>query len=439
MFNQFNRLKEYTTYLLLTFVSVSSWVDINAIFAELSQIVLTQPEGWKLGAHLGLVINIGNIAPFALVIFKCIFGKHRLNLILLNYIVIIIGMMSCILLVFFWSNTVYILRENRSVSLFILSFFLSLVDCTSMVTLSDYMTHFQTKFTSTLFLGESLSMILPSFLAIAQGNGQLECISIFDNNKTSNFSTIAIYKTARFSVSIYFLCIFFLLLISFISLMFLQWTKVSKNFRQVLANESSLSDVNELDTIQAIETSNNSEKSNEYILTTTSYYLLLLGCLYATLVIFGLLLSVSTYVLMPYGHQIFYLGTILSPWMLSIVSFFGVKKPLVGKRYLLIMLLLGSVTFSFDVFLCFKSPCPPFANTIKGSILVLFIWLSTYILIGYPRLVMANYLRIHSPNGMFWFGVSNQVGAFIGSVAAYLLVETFSQFKEKLPCESLQC
>ncbi|CAF1188318.1 unnamed protein product [Rotaria sordida] len=173
-----------------------------------------------------------------------------------------------------------------------------------MVTLSDYMTHFQTKFTSTLFLGESLSMILPSFLAIAQGNGQLTCISLFDNNKTSNFSTIAIYKTARFSVSIYFLC---------------------------------------------------------------------------------------------------------------------------------------SITFSFDVFLCFKSPCPPFANTIKGSVLVLLIWLSTYILISYPRLVMANYLRIHSPNGMFWFGVSNQIGSFIGSVAAYLLVETFSQFKEILPCEQLKC
>ncbi|CAF4543740.1 unnamed protein product [Rotaria sp. Silwood2] len=103
------------------------------------------------------------------------------------------------------------------------------------------------------------------------------------------------------------------------------------------------------------------------------------------------------------------------------------------------MLLLGSVTFTFDVFLCFKSPCPPFANTIRGSVLVLLIWLSTYIFIGYPRLVMANYLRIHSPNGMFWFGVSNQVGALIGSVAAYLLVETFSQFKEKLPCESLPC
>ncbi|CAF4717141.1 unnamed protein product, partial [Rotaria sp. Silwood2] len=73
------------------------------------------------------------------------------------------------------------------------------------------------------------------------------------------------------------------------------------------------------------------------------------------------------------------------------------------------------------------------------SVLVLLIWLSTYIFIGYSRLVMAYYLRIHSPNGMFYFGVSNQVGALVGSVAAYLLVETFSQFKEKLPCESLHC
>ena len=85
------------------------------------------------------------------------------------------------------------------------------------------------------------------------------------------------------------------------------------------------------------------------------------------------------------------------------------------------MLLLGSLIFSFDIFLCFKSPCPlpPFANTIKENVLVLLIWLSAYILIDYSHLVIANYLRIHSPNRMFWFGISNQVGT-------YLLVEAFS-------------
>jgi hypothetical protein len=53
-------LSDYVTYLLLTFVFLSSWTDINGIFAELPQIVLTQPERWKLGVYLALITNFGN-------------------------------------------------------------------------------------------------------------------------------------------------------------------------------------------------------------------------------------------------------------------------------------------------------------------------------------------------------------------------------------------
>ena len=103
------------------------------------------------------------------------------------------------------------------------------------------------------------------------------------------------------------------------------------------------------------------------------------------------------------------------------------------------MIILGSITFSFDLVVAFKSPCPPLSNTTKGNILILLIWLSTYIFLGYPRLIIANYVRIHSSNGMFWFGATVQLGALIGSVIAYLLVETFSLLKEKLPCEHIEC
>lgn len=117
-------LSDYITYGLLTLVLLSAWTDINGMFSELPQIILTQPEGWTLGAYVGLVTNIGNIAPLALVLFKCAYRKRSLNLIPLNYIVIFIGMLSCLLLVFFWSKTSCIFKENRSVSsLFSLFFF----------------------------------------------------------------------------------------------------------------------------------------------------------------------------------------------------------------------------------------------------------------------------------------------------------------------------
>jgi riboflavin transporter 2 len=439
MCNKQWKLNEYLTYILLTLVLLSSWTDINGIFTELPQIVLTQPEGWKLGSHIGLVASISNIAPLALVFCKCAFRKRSLNVIPINYIVIFIGMVSCFLLVFFWSNTTYIFNRNRSVTLLILTFFLALLDCTAMVTFSHYMTRFRTEFTSALFLGESLTMIIPSLLAIVQGNGQLTCVSSANKNIISNVSTIAIYKTARFSVSVYFLCIFLILVTSFIAFVLLQWTKIAQNSSQNTTKESMILETNNANTIDIVIDSDTTIKSSRHKLIPLLYILLLLGSFYTSSIIFGMVFSISAYVLMPYGHQIFYLGTILSPWMLALTWLFGTIKPFVTKRYLLIMIILGSIIFGFDLILSLKSPCPLLVNTMKGNVLVLIIWLSTFILLGYPRLVIANYVRIHSTNGMFWFGANVQLGALMGSIVAYLMVETFSLFKEKLPCEKVQC
>ncbi|CAF4233767.1 unnamed protein product [Rotaria sordida] len=421
MYHRWN-LNQYITYILLTLVFLSSWTDINGIFAELPQIVLTQPESWKLGANLALITNLGNIAPFILVLIKCFHRKHKLNPIPINYIVILIGMISCFLLIFFWSRTTIIINEKRSTALLILAFFLSLLDCTSSVSFADYIHKFRKEFTNTLFLGESLTSILPSLLAIAQGNGQIHCIQIMNGTNT----TEAIYENARFSVSIYFLCLLILLTISFISFILLQWTSIARNTHQIISDT----------TLETMDTIN---KQKEKSLTNLSYILLLLGCTYTSSILFGMILSISTYVLMPYGHQIFYLGTIISPWMLTLVWIFGMIKPILSKRYILIFILFGSLTFIFSMYVSFKSPCPPWVDTTKGSILILIIWLSTYLLLGYPRLIIANYVRTYSSNGMFWFGVNVQLGAFIGSIVAYLLVETFSLFRERIPCEQIIC
>ena len=104
------------------------------------------------------------------------------------------------------------------------------------------------------------------------------------------------------------------------------------------------------------------------------------------------------------------------------------------------MIVFGTITFSIELILASKSPCPPFVNTMKGNVFVLIIWLSTFILLGYSRLVIANYIRTYkSSNGMLWFGTNVQLDALIGSIIVYLMVNTFSLFKEQLPCEQVQC
>ncbi|CAF3603041.1 unnamed protein product [Rotaria socialis] len=420
MGHQWN-LNQYITYILLTLVFLSSWTDINGMYAELPQVILTQPESWKLGANLALITNFGNISPLILVLIKCLYRKHTLNPVPINYIVILIGMLSCFLLIFLWSYTTVIANVRRSTALLTLALFLSLLDCTSSVSFADYIHRFRKEFTSAFFLGESLTFTIPSLLAIAQGNGRIRCVQTINGTNI----TEAIYEPPRFSVSIYFLCLFILLTISFISFVLLQWTSIARNANQIVPEES----------LEIMNTIDKKEKS----LTTPCYILLSLGCAYISSIVFGMILSISAYALMPYGHNIFYLGTILSPWMLTFVWILGIIKPILPKCFILILIILGSFTFALIMYVSFKSPCPPWVDTTKGSALILFIWLSNYILLGYPRLIIANYIRTYSPNGMFWFGVQVQFGGLVGSIISYLFIETFSLFRERIPCEQYNC
>ncbi|CAF1190520.1 unnamed protein product [Rotaria sordida] len=404
-------LNDYITYLLLTLVFLSSWTDINGIFAELPQIVLTQPEHWKLGAYLALITNFGNIAPASLVLIKCLYKKHTFNPIPINYIIIIIGMLSCLLLVFFWQYTTIIRNQKYSTALLILAFFLSLLDCTSSVSFAEYIQKFRKEFISALFLGESLTSIIPSLLAIVQGNGQLHCIPSINGTNITGI----VYKTARFSVSIYFLCLFFLLTISLISFVLLQWTQVARTTRQNVSKMSFKLTENDIETINTL-IEQKTISSETFHLTKTSYLILLFGCAYTSSILFGILLSISTYVLMPYGHQIFYFGTILSPWMLTLTWIFGIIKPVISKL---------------------RSPSQ--ADKIKCNILILIICPTLYVLLGYLRLIIANYVRNYSSNGMFWYGVNVQLGALIGSIIIYHLIETFSLLYQTIPCEQIIC
>ncbi|CAF3375254.1 unnamed protein product [Rotaria sp. Silwood2] len=263
--------------------------------------------------------------------------------------------------------------------------------------------------------------VLHLLFQVAQGNGQIRCIQTMNGTNT----TESIYESPRFSVSIYFLCLFILLTISFISFVLLQWISIARNANQIVGEES----------FEIINPINKQEKS----LTTSSYILLSLGCAYISSILFGMMLSVSAYVLMPYGQNIFYTRTIISPWMLTFVWILGMIKPILPKRFIWILIILGSFTFAFIMYVSFKSPCPPWVDTAKRSVLVLFIWLSSYISLGYPRLIIANYVRTYSPNGMFWFGVQVRFGGLIGSIISYLFIEIFSLFRERMPCEQNIC
>ncbi|CAF4544335.1 unnamed protein product [Rotaria sp. Silwood2] len=71
----------------------------------------------------------------------------------------------------------------------------------------------------------------------------------------------------------------------------------------------------------------------------------------------------------------------------------------------------------------YHSSCPSNVDKIKGNTLILIIWLSTHVLLGYPRSIIAYYVQNYSLNEMLSYGVNVQLGALIGSIIIYHLIK----------------
>ena len=220
----------YLTALLLVVFALSTWLDINGVWVELPLIVNQAPEGWALPSYLTLAIAISNIGPLIIILFKIIF-KERLNERIFIYIEIIVGIISCALIAEYWNKTSYFAGQQRSVFFIILVFLLGTLDTTSTVTYADYMKRYNSKLLNALYLGESLTSLIPSILASIQGvGGEAIC---------RENSTYPEYSAPRFSVQVYFWIFVGLIFLSLVAFLILEFSNIAKSCRTILNYDSS--------------------------------------------------------------------------------------------------------------------------------------------------------------------------------------------------------
>lgn len=200
--------KSWLTYILIITFGIGSWVAINGIWAEISVLVIVTPECNKFPALVVVVIQIANVGPVFYTVTKYLFMKSKWSkyqFIFDSTVIMIlvgIGVSSTIFLSLFWSRTSRIFGSEHSVALLVLTFFLSLVDCTSSVVFIPFMTYFPELYLSALYIGEGLSGVLPTILSLIQGSvkNDLKCNS-------SGFYTDYQYLGISYSLSIYFLAL----------------------------------------------------------------------------------------------------------------------------------------------------------------------------------------------------------------------------------------
>lgn len=168
------------TYFLFCVFGLGSWVAINGIWGELSILVVSLPECYDLPAVLSVVIQVANIGPIIYIVLKSILRRCSIKTMTIEisavYVLVTIGLLSCILLSITWDKTAVIGREH-SVALIVLTFCLALVDCTSTLVFIPFMKHFPARYISALYIGEGMSGVIPSAVALSQGfvNNSIVC------------------------------------------------------------------------------------------------------------------------------------------------------------------------------------------------------------------------------------------------------------------------
>lgn len=418
----------YLTALLLIIFALSTWLDVNGVWVELPLIVNQAPEGWTLPSYLTLAIALSNIGPLIIMLLKVCF-KDNLNERIFIYIEIIVGIISCALIAEYWNQTHYFAGRQRSVIFIVLAFLLGTLDTTSTVTYSDYMKRYDSNLLNALYLGESLTSLLPSILATVQGvGGEPIC---------RENSTYPEYSSPRFSVQVYFWIFVGIIALSLLSFLLLEFTTISNSYRTKLPHDTRrLSNSHEL-SLQLDPKPDITIVS--YSMTKKQYHILLFIGFLSSIILFGILPSIGTYAVIPYSQRAYYISSIVLPISNPLSVLIGLFiRSILSFTSIFVLFILSVCASLYVIVVAFLSPCPPLHDTAIGATLVITCYFLAYLILYYVRLVIGNRIRqeYQRNSGLFWLGAASQMGSLAGAIPMYALVNIANVFKSRYACQT---
>ena len=394
-------------YILMALFGMSSWIDLNGLWTQFPLLVDVLPEYWNLPSYVVLIIQCGNIGLLAYGLYYW-FVPAPLKVWPAIFVIIIIGALGCLMMSFFWDYTTFIGGDSHSTALFVLTGFLSFVDCMSSVVYLTFMGGFKPQYISGYYVGEGLSGLIPALLGLAQGSGgDPICVntSVNTENRTAginhtSYELMAMFASPNLSVSAFMLILFGVMCISlacFIQLQFFPYCKRAKlcspsfytlhgkenerNMEAALQKKCEIVSVTKSSReIQMKSEANNfeenksasraNEKKNSPKTSTIEFACLLFIGFWTTGALYGIMPSIMPYSCLPFGNKVFSLAICLfqmtSP-MASFTTLFVRTKslPLIG-----FIVIIGTGLISFHLYLAFMSPSPPLQYRTVGKAIV---------------------------------------------------------------------
>lgn len=434
--------KHIVIHLLVILFGISAWIGVNGIFVQLPILVHSSPEGSALPTYIVIVIQMANVGPIIYMFLQQ--RQYKINESLCILGILALGNISMALLIFFYDRTIILSNSEYSVALFILTFFTAFVGCFSSMLFMPYLRTFNQTYIISYFIGEGLSGVLPSSVALIQSiGGDTEYAASVNQNNTSE----RIILKLRFSPPYYFLFIFTALFLSLIAFIILQYSPFVQNIKITSKNNKKQTmrySMHENPTPNGLYKENkqitkqvlpndiiedvNLNCSQKVSLYKRSHLFILMSflCFFGN----GFLPSIQLYSCLPYGQITYQLSTTLVQFanpIACLIAFWIIPLNLN------ILNVLSTLTFTFCTYVTYVALISPFVPLQESEIGIIIILLSWTILIGlisYMKLVIVSIFRqINKPNILFYIGIVMQAGSASGAIISFLLIEFTDLFQ----------
>ncbi|VBB27736.1 unnamed protein product [Acanthocheilonema viteae] len=383
-----------STYICVVLFGSTSWLNTNSVWLELPLLIEKLPEGWSLPSYLTVVVQTASIGPLVYSIMRK-FSKISIPIPAIILTLLIFCCSCTTLMALFWSQTVFLFGQERSVILMILLFGMALVNGTSNVLFMPYMATFHASYLTAYFVGMGLSALFPSIVSILQ---EFNFIMLgWMLLATAAFVYLIYRKNAEFAEK-----------------------------KEPSVNQSSMKlslTANEpgptISSEQYIETYTSENKSHADQLR-FGLLLFLMAAINAQMN--GIVPSVQSYASLPYSQTL------------------AVSEPTPAFSWKVYFLGTYMLALAVDTIAIFKepmSPTPILQFSTWGSVLIIIIVVCSVALNSFLRTVLATVLGDDATDNetrLFWGGVFIQIGSFLGSIAMFPLVNTFHLFVPAPPC-----
>lgn len=405
------------------FFGIGTWVLINGMFTQLPLLVKTAPEGWSLPSYLVILIHLANVGPIIYSVLRIGFPQYLHDTCLI-YIVMTLGCVSMLYMSLYYDVTSIIFQGSHSTHLFLATFLIALMCCTSSVLFTPFMGKFPEVYLISYLLGEGLSGFLPSIIALVQGIGSTTCI----NQTLSNGSTILVPQEPQplFSTRIFFEILFGLMFLSLVSFFGLN------NFPSVAQLKFLKKKNDKIPSSGYAENKSlhsNPDVSDTEKLSTMKYAALLLAQACVAFFSHGVLPSLQSYSCLPYGSKTYHYVANLTNIASTLACFLAYYLLVRRVKFILVLSSVAGCMIAYSLLTAFMSPYPPLANSTVGPVIIVINWVVCAGLVSYIKLSLAAIFRAQEGKGLFWYGAVNQLGSASGALAIFVLINFTHIFK----------